>query len=81
MRILFVCAAVLSLFIFPWPFALILGTIAAVYLPGAALGLGVLYDVLYFPGGTWPLATILGFVGTGVALLVRRFVKTRIMGA
>lgn len=81
MRIVFVVAAVLSIFMFPWPFALVLGLVAAVLLPVAGVALGILYDILYHPGEYWPVASILGLVVTGMALLVRHFVKTRIMSA
>ncbi len=81
MRIVFVIAAVVGIFMFPWPFALMLGLVAAALLPVAGIAFGVLYDILYYPGGYWPVASILGLVVTGLALFVRSFVKERIMGA
>lgn len=81
MRIVVVVAAVLSLFLFPWPFALILAVAASLMLPLSGIAFGILYDALYMPAGTWPMATIAGCGLTVIALIVRRFVKARIMTA
>lgn len=80
-RSVVILAAVLSLFLFPWPFALVLATSASLMLPVSGVALGIVYDALYMPGGSWPLATTAGLLLTGAALLVRRFIKARIMTA
>lgn len=80
LRILFLTAALLSLFWLPWPVTVALGFAAAFLMPGAAAGLGLLAEVLYGSGGM-PYLLLAGLLGTILAILVRSFVKTRIMGA
>lgn len=86
MRALFVLLAFLSLFLFPYPYTVLLSLIASLYLPFAALVVGVLADILYFSplppssgGLSLPVGTLLGALLSVLALFVRRFVKTRII--
>lgn len=81
MRIAAIVLALIAPFVFPWPLALILGFIAAVFIPFLAPLLGVLVDSVYWtPGTGLPYATMIGLVGFLIASVVHRFMKTRIMG-
>ena len=78
--------SLLAPFFFPWPFALGLGVLAALFFPSVVIGTGALLDILYFDGtgglfghGGIPYFTIIGCVLAGVAYFVQQFVKTRIM--
>lgn len=81
LRILIPAFALVSLFYFPWPVTLVLIFIAALCLPVLGLALGALTDLVYYTpaasGVPWFL--IAGAGATACALLVHRFVKTRIM--
>ena len=68
-------------FLVPWPVAIVLAIPLAFFEPIAGLACGVLADVLYFtPGaGQVPYGTLAGAAGALTAVLVRRFVQTRIM--
>lgn len=81
MRIVLAAAAFLSPFFFPFPATLVLAALASLYLPPIALLVGILTDLLYYTPGaaTWPIATILGLFISLAALLVRRFLKARII--
>lgn len=81
LRLIVPAFALVSLFIFPWPVSLV-GILAASFLlPPAGIALGILMDLLYYLPGTafFPYFTLYGAFATGLALLVRRFVKTRII--
>lgn len=80
LRIALLTAAVLAFFWLPWPLAALLGFAAALTMPGAAAGLGLLAEGLYGSGGM-PYLLLAGLVGTIAAIAVRSFVKARIMGA
>jgi hypothetical protein len=72
-------AAILSAFLFPWPFVLLLAVAAAIYVPPIALFIGILYDVLYY--GTpysFPVASVLGLVVSILAFFARRFIRARV---
>ena len=75
-------AALAAPFLFPWPYAALLAFTLALAEPFAGIACGVIADALYWaPGASHaPLGTLLGFAGTLAAYLVRRFVKTRIIG-
>lgn len=75
--------ALISLFIFPWPVSLALIAAAAFLFPASGIALGVLADILYYSPDVafLPYFSIYGALLTGLSLLVRRFVKTRIMEA
>jgi hypothetical protein len=83
MRFALPVLALFSLFFVPAPLSTVLIAASAFVLPFSALALGVFADVLYFSPypGALPLWSIGGFVAMLLALLVHRFVKTRIMEA
>lgn len=80
-RVSLIALALLSPFFFPWPVTLVLGFVAATFLPPVALLVGALSDALYYiPGASVvPLATLVGLCGMGLATVVHQFVKTRII--
>lgn len=80
-RVALVIGAFLSPFLFPYPFTLFLSFLASMTMPWVALLVGLLVDALFFTpqGGGIPLATILGGVASLGAIIVRRFIKARIM--
>lgn len=79
-RAVLVGAAFLALFFFPWPVTVVLVFAAGMAVPLAGLLLGVLVDLFYYtPGAGLPYGTLFGIGTFLVALLVHRFVKTRIM--
>ena len=80
-RIALIVGALISLFMFPWPVSLAAILVASLALPVAGLFLGVFADILYFvPGAAFmPYMTVWGIGSCIAALLVHRFVKTRIM--
>mgnify|MGYP003421979206 CR=1 FL=1 len=83
-RVVVVVAAIFSPFLFPYPATLLFSFAASLYFPLAGVLLGVLTDLLYYvPGASafsLPVGTISGALISGGALLVRRFVKARIIG-
>jgi hypothetical protein len=68
-----------SPFLFPSAITALLAFAAALIFPPLALLLGILMDLLYEPSNYWPIASIVGAILCVLALLVRSFVKTRIM--
>jgi hypothetical protein len=82
-RIIVITIAALGVFFFPWPYAMFLAFIAALFIPVLGLVFGLLSDLLYFSHSAShvPWATIIGAFSSAVAFFVRRFIKTRIMGA
>ena len=80
-RILTLSVAFMLIFMMPWPITLVGMFGASLLIPVAGLGLGIVADLLYFTPGTAfvPLMTLYGAGISGVALLVHRFVKTRII--
>ncbi len=71
--------ACISPFIFPSIITTLLAFGAALVFPPLAILLGILMDLLYEPSNYWPVASIVGVILCVLALLVRSFVKTRIM--
>lgn len=71
--------ALLSLFWLPWAISLMLMFLSGLIFPPAALALGVLADLLYYPGHGVPWATFDGLALTLISAAVRHLVKTRIM--
>jgi len=69
-------------FLFPWAYAALLAFLLALAEPLAGIACGIIADALYYaPGASHvPYGTLLGFAGSLIAYLVRRFVKTRIIG-
>lgn len=74
-----VVLSVIGVFSFPWMYTAAVIFLAALYMPYLALAFGVLYDALYYiPGAGWPLATITGGVGSLIAVLANRFLRSRV---
>lgn len=75
----FFVLAFLGLFAFPWPYAAFLAFLFALYVPPAALAFGLLSDALYYAHGTGlPTATLYGVVGSIIAFLAHRFIRSRV---
>lgn len=81
MRILFSLLAIASAFLFPYPATLILSFVAGLFVPVIPLIVGILVDLYYHVPGASPLpfATLIGASVSIAAVLVRRFVKARII--
>lgn len=81
LRIIVVGSALVSPFLFPYPYSFALSVCASVFVPWLALAVGVLHDALFFvpDAGSLPVASMLGIAASCAALLVRRFVKARII--
>lgn len=77
-RITLCVCAIVAPFLLPWFLAIVIGIAAALYVPLMAIAVGLIFDFLYYTHGI-PYFTIFGLVGAGVAFLVHRFIKTRIM--
>lgn len=71
--------ALLSLFWLPWTVSLVLMFLSGLIFPPSAFALGILADLLYYPGHGFPQATFEGLALTFISIAVRHFVKTRIM--
>jgi hypothetical protein len=80
-RFVLIGAALMSTFLFPYPFTLVLSFLASIFVPWLALMIGFMNDVLFMvpADDRIPTATILGALASLVALLVRRFIKARII--
>lgn len=83
LRFVIILGALLSSFLFPYPMTLVLSFAASVYVPWIAFMIGLMNDALYLVphDGRIPTATILGALVSLSALVVRRFIKARIMSA
>jgi hypothetical protein len=79
LRIAVLVLSLLAVFWLPWPVAAGLMFLSGLAFPPAALALGVLEDILYYPGSGLLVGSIAGGALTLLAVLVRYFVKTRIM--
>lgn len=79
LKIAIIALAVVSLFVFPWPLTLVLMALAGLILPASALCIGVLSDILYYPGFGLPWGVLAGLLIALGAALVRHIMKTRIM--
>lgn len=80
-RIICVSGAFLSPFLFPYPLTLLLSFIASAFVPWIAIIVGVMQDALFMIPyeGRMPTATLIGAGISVLALIVRRFVKARIL--
>jgi len=80
-RFILISGALLSPFLFPYPFTLFLSFVASVFVPWLALIIGLTQDALFMVPheGRIPTATLLGATASLLALVVRRFVKARII--
>jgi len=72
-------AAFLSLFWFPWIVSILFIFFSGLVFPPLALALGILADILYYPGSGLPWGSISGLLLALFSALVRHFVKTRII--
>lgn len=71
--------AVLSLFIFPWAITLLAMAASALAHPLSALAVGILADILYYPGVGLPVGSLWGAGLATVGFFVRSFVKERML--
>lgn len=78
-RIAFIVIAILAVFWFPWPLTILCIFAAGLVFPPAAFAIGILADLLYYPGHGFLWGSAWGLVLMLLALAVRHFVKTRIM--
>ena len=78
-RVLLCIIAFASPFFFPWPFVLVLGSIASYFYPWVGVVLGSTEDLLYAPSLQYHNGFFVGLLVSGTMLGVRHFVKTRIM--
>ena len=78
-RIFFAAFPFVSLFFFPWPMTLIASVASGLVFPPLPLIVGVLVDVLYYPGGGLPVGTLWGLGIAAFAYIVRYIVRRRIM--
>lgn len=79
LRILIIATTLFSLFALPWQVTVVLLLVAALVFPPAGILLGLLAEIFYWAPGFIPYYALAGAVATGGALLVHRFIKTRIM--
>lgn len=80
LRLLVPIFALFSVFFFPWQVTLVLLLAASLILPVLGVVIGAFADLIYYsPGAGMPFFLLMGIAATGLALLVHRFVKTRIM--
>ncbi len=81
MRALIPAIALFALFVVPWQVGMFSILVAALFLPPTGLLLGVIADLIYYSPGAAPVPyfTLCGIGCFVLALLVHRFVKTRIM--
>ncbi len=79
MRIVIIALACIAPFVFPSQLTAALAFAAALIFPPLAIILGMLTDLSSEPTGYLPLASIFGVVLCVAAVVVRSFVKARIM--
>lgn len=79
MRVGAVVGATASLFWLPWGATLTALFLAGLVFPPIAFALGILADILYYPGIGLPWGTVYGLLIAVLSALVRHFVKTSIM--
>ncbi|MDB5189606.1 MAG: hypothetical protein JWL82_563 [Parcubacteria group bacterium] len=72
-------AAFLAPLLFPTVLAGIVVFIASVAVPPLGIVIGILTDALYKPASSFPYATLLGAVFSGLGYVMHRFIKTRII--
>ncbi len=71
--------ALLSPFLFSSAVTVFLGVVAGLYMPAVPFFVGVLVDLLYYPGHTLPLGLCGGALVCMITYGVRYLVRTRIM--
>ena len=69
----------LSVFWLPWKITILFMLFGGFVFPPAAFGIGVVVDLLYYPGSGVFWGTITGLLIMLISVAVRYFVKTRIM--
>ncbi len=81
-RGLLVLLTFVSAVLFPWPLTVVLALFSSLSLPLLPLAIGLFIDILYYAPqtGAWPLATLCGIAATSAAILVRRRLRTGIIG-
>lgn len=74
-------STLLSALYFPWPFTALLALLSAPSEPLTPLAAGLLIDTLYYTPASqsYPLATLLGALATGLAWFVRTRLRTGII--
>ena len=77
----FIFILFLAPFFFPYLFTLSLIAGAALLLPSAALGAGILIDLLYASSLHLPLGTISALLFVGIGFFMRTFIRTHVMSA
>lgn len=78
-RIGLIVIAFLALFWLPWAVSLCCIFLAGLAFPPAALALGILADLLYYPGHGFFWGSFAGLALALLSVAVRHFVKTRII--
>jgi hypothetical protein len=79
-RAVVIGSALLSPFLFPAPVTFVLSFFAGLFVPLVPLLSGAILEFLYgAPGVSLPVALIAGAFLSMLAMLVRGFIKTRIM--
>ncbi len=78
-KIAIVILGFLSLFYLPWPFTVACMFFAGLVFAPAAFILGILADILYYPGHGWLWGTTAGLITALLAAFVRYIIKTRII--
>jgi hypothetical protein len=78
-RVVIIALALLSPFFFPTVITLALSLLAGLYLTPIPLFVGILRDLLYYPGFGLPYGTLWGLAISVSILFVRYVIKTRIL--
>ncbi len=81
MKVMIPLLALIALFIFPWQVSVVVIFAASFFVPPAGIALGLIGDLVYYtPGAAFvPYFSLFGIASFGIALLVQRFVKTRMI--
>lgn len=81
LRALILLSAFVAILWLPWSVTLVFIFAAAIVTPPAALALGLFADALYMSHAWVPLGSAWGLLLMLLAILVRHFARSRIMGA
>ncbi len=79
LRYAFLPLTLVSLFLLPWPVTAIGMAASALVFPPSALFIGVLADIVYYPGHGWLIGICTGAILTLAAYAVRHATKVYIM--
>lgn len=77
---LVLAVAIALLFVAPWPLPSFIVLLISPVIPLAPLALGIMFDALYRAPGMFPLASVLGALGTVIAYFVRKRLGASIIG-